>query len=178
MQKNARVIPGALRLCKDFYQVPRSVPRAGGLKEGQTEQVLSGLATFYVMHITTLFQGKSLKDCSTGAMRHFVTVVLSQSTWVTFFSTQYFNAFCPVSLSSRPSLPVRLSSGELSEYGCPYNSYGFSALRATSPLLRVCNDAPGSLILYLNEKGFTQPSTDWELSPSITESNGNKVEAC
>ncbi len=71
----ARVIPKALRLCKGLLWVHCSVPRAGGLKEGQREQVLSGLASFYVMYITALFLEKSLRDCSTGATKHFVTVV-------------------------------------------------------------------------------------------------------
>lgn len=177
-----------------------SVPRAGGLKEGQREQVLSGLASFDVMHITALFLEKSLGDFSTGTARHFVTVVFLYRCFLFYFNicspflynfplpvffhiAFYCLLFCPKPLSllffplQRHFLPVCLSGGEHSEYVCPYSSYGFPAFKAT-PLWHLCNGARKSLSLQLNEKGFTQLSTDCERSPSIIVSKGNKMAAC
>lgn len=79
-----------------------SVPRAGGLKEGRREQI-QWFGFFYVMHITALFLEESLRDFSTGATRHFVTVVFLLYSCFIFYL--YYLFTFPLSISSSTYLP-------------------------------------------------------------------------
>lgn len=140
-----------------------SVPR--GLKRAQREQVLSGLASFYDVHITALFLKKSLRDCSTEAARHFVTVVFV-----------FVLLLCP--LLYLLVFPLLLSMVSTPNTVALITLVGLLPSGSHSPLSHALNGAPGNQRHYINEKGFTQLSTDWKHSPSIVVFKGNKMAAC
>lgn len=124
---------------------------------GRTERTgAQWFVCFYVVHITACCPERLF---NWGYKTHFFLLYLylmcSPFLWSFPSSISHQSA----TISFLPSIQclsllVHSGSGEHSEYGCLYNSCGFPALRTISPLSHVCNGAPGSPSLYLDENNL------------------------
>lgn len=153
-----------------------SVPRGGGLMKAQRENRCSVVWLLFMLCTSLPFfpeekQQDTLWPLSFNLRRCFVLYYFPLPLSFLFHIGFSIRCFFPL---QKPSLPLHFGSFEHSKYSWPHNSYGFLS-GSHSPLSHDCNGAPGN---YLNDRGFTQLSTDWECSPSIVESKGNKMAAC